>query len=120
MKNYQEILSDVREKNPDLPFKEAQILASKINKEQKEAEEKSAFQHAATASKPEKKSSINPDTVEAAIRAAGVDKHSIQVVAKRFHPDFTMVKDGKDGVNTLVHLDGPVRVPRTGHFKIWI
>ena len=67
-----------------------------------------------------KKSSVDPSQVEDAIRAAGINKHNIMRVATSFNKDFKMKTAGKDGVNSLVYLDGPCRVPVTGYFKIWI
>lgn len=117
MKNYATVLKEVKDKNPKLSHREAQITASTIFQEQKETEVKA---HIAIPKQPMAKSYVNPDAVETEIRRAGVNKHNIQVIAKNFAHGFEFKIAGKDGVNSLVYLDGPCRVPRTGFFKVWI
>ena len=132
MKNYKQILEDVRSKNPKLSFREAQITASNIFREQKEMEDKAnAFQGPVKfefdktpvkdiiTGQPVGKSNIDPYDVEKQIRDRGVDINSIMAVAHSISPYFTMQFAGKDGVNTLVYLDGPCRVPATGFFRIF-
>jgi hypothetical protein len=141
MKNYKEILGEVRSKNPKLSFREAQITASNIFREQKEMAEKAnafkgpvqsivsqSFPHAGAQVKSENKVdepqflgnvNINPDDVEQAIRDRGIDLNSIKFIAQSFSPYFTLHFAGKEGVNTLVYLDGPCRVPASGFFKIF-
>jgi hypothetical protein len=123
MKTYPKILKEVIEKNPSIALKDAQKLASTIYREQKEANDK--LSNPVSGVIPPIKnvsfgSAINPDEVEKAIREAGVDKHNIQVIARRYSPNFQFKIAGKDGVNSLVYLNGPCKVPRNGYFKVWI
>lgn len=119
MKTYKEVLEIVRKKNPELTFREAQIEASKIYKEQKDLEIPDVKDD-----DPPKamvfNGSLDPDVVEAKIREAGVNIHNIQEIAKNFSPDFTLVKGEKKGPNREVWLEGPVKVPRVGNFLVFM
>lgn len=134
MKNYKQILDEVKAKNPKLSFREAQITASNIFREQKEmAEKANAFKGPVEPVKtiqetPQNFTSqqvqiggqnINPNDVEQAIRDRGIDLNSIRFIAQAFSPYFTLHFAGKEGVNTLVYLDGPCRVPASGFFRIF-
>lgn len=120
MKPYNEILAELKAKG--MKHREAQMKASELFKAQKEDVPFEVKDVIKPVIKPRQKyeMSINPDEVEAAIRAAGVNIHSIQSVSRNFSPNFQFVKAGKDGVNTKVYLDGPCRVPANGFFKVWI
>ena len=119
MKSYAEILKEIRDANPKLSFRDSQIEASIQFKKQQDLN--GGYIAPVIANKIVSASMINPDEVEAKIRAAGVDRNSIQVIAKNFSPDFVFNTDGgKDGVNTLCYLTGVCRVPRNGFFKVYI
>jgi hypothetical protein len=127
MKSYQAILKEVKAKNPEISHKDAQKAASKIFREaqlakQKEAEEnKSTAPPAAAKKKAMSKAKVAlSEEIESVILGPGnsYDKNKILRVANTYG-DFELVEAGKDGVNTLVYLRGPVRVPATGYFKIF-
>jgi len=121
MKKYEDILKEIKEKNPEISQKNAQIAASKEHKALKRiAQANDATDAAKDEPKPKKALSFDPDNVENEIRKAGVNIHSIQKIGAQFDKNLKLVKAGKDGVNTKVYLDGPARVPRTGYFLIWI
>ena len=132
MKTYQEILAEVKEKNPEMSHKEAQKSASTILREAKVAEEKEKEQAAGKSGSGDSDAgdetkdapAVDPalsDQIERAIRGHDhtYDKNKIMQVANSFG-DFELIEAGKDGVNTQVYLDGPVRVPAKGYFKIFI
>ena len=127
MKTYQEILKEVKEKNAEMSHKDAQKAASTIFREAKVAEEKEKEQAGGepgagdeTKDTPKIDTAL-ADKIEAAIRGHehNYDKNKIMQVANSFG-DFKLIEAGKDGVNTLVYLDGPTRVPAAGYFKIFI
>jgi len=114
-----------------MKMREAQILASTIFKQQKEAADK-----AGTASKPavnippkpqkgvipsRPKSTHNQaDQICDAINKQGnINRNSILSVARSYDSSFHLVKDHKIGVNWMVYLDGPYRVPTEGFFRIF-
>jgi hypothetical protein len=130
MKTYKEIVDDVKAKNPSLNFKEIQIAASEIFKAAKIATDA-----AAELTKPpvipahlpgtpqEVKANIDKnlsEAVDAAIRKEGINRHSLINISHRYNADFHLVLDGKQGVNTKCHLDGPCRVPENGYYLIYL
>jgi len=122
MKKYEDILKEIKEKNPEISQKNAQIAASKEHKALKRiVQANDATDAAKDEPKPKKALSFDPDNVENEIRKAGVNIHSIQRIGAQFDKNLKLVITTlKDGVNTKVYLDGPARVPRTGYFLIWI
>ena len=121
MKKYQDYLKELKEKNPKMSHKDAQIKASELYQAEKDkAEADSATKAAAAAPKPKKGLSFDPDNIEAEIRKAGVNIHNIVRIGQSFDKEFRMIIAGKDGVNTKVYLDGPARVPQEGFFVVWI
>lgn len=122
MKTYPEILKEVKEKNTTMSHHDAQKTASTIFRELKEEEAK---KDSGPKDPPKTESKKADDLalsnkIEAEIRGDKhlYDKNKIIGVGRRYG-DFKFVEDGKDGVNTLVFLQGPVRVPAKGHFKIF-
>lgn len=127
MKTYKEIVSDVQAKNPGLSMKDVQIAASEIFQQAKKAADE-----AKEFTKPPVIPAQNPgfvkqaqnanlaDAVDAAIRVKGIDQHNIMSVARAFDPNFVMVKGERDGVNTKCWLEGPCRVPASGHYLIFL
>jgi hypothetical protein len=123
MKTYKEILAKVKKKNPEMSHKDAQKAASSIFREAKEAEEKKK-EKPGGGEEPKAVPSIDvalSEKIEASILGEHhtYDKNKIMQVANSFG-DFKLIEAGKDGVNTLVYLDGPTRVPAAGYFKIFI
>lgn len=124
MKSYQEILATVKSKNPGMSHKDAQKTASNIFRDEKIAEENEKNSTESTTSKKGKVASKAALALSKEIESVIVgprntyDKNKILTVANSYG-DFTLVEAGKDGVNTLVYLKGPVRVPATGFFKIF-
>jgi hypothetical protein len=120
MKNYKEILADFREENPEIPYREAQIVASQIYNDQKDLSDATNED----ADQPKTMvfdGDLDPDVIEKRIRASGVLTPSIiQEVAKAYSPDFKLVIGEKDGVNRRVWLEGPVRVPRAKDFIVFL
>jgi hypothetical protein len=133
MKTYKEILDEVRKENPEMKMREAQIAASTIFKQQKDAADK-----AGTASKPaanippkpqkgavkfpgQPKSTHNQanEICDAINKAGNINRNSILSIARSYDSSFHLVKDHKVGVNWMVYLDGPYRVPTEGFWKIF-
>lgn len=130
MKTYIDILNEVKDKNPAINYRDAQITASKIFKQQKEAADKLKKETAvSTMTKPVEIESQNKNissitlsnSVDAAIQQlGGKNRHNILATARTFDKTFSMITVRKEGVNTLVYLDGPCRVPGSGYYKIFI
>lgn len=122
-KSYQDILSEVKAKNPDIKMQDAQKAASAIFKTQKDAQDKNPkFVPPVIKANPisSNNQSVSASEVDAAINAAGVNRNSILSIARNFDPNFTMVIDHWEGVNAHVYLDGPCRVPESGFYKIFL
>lgn len=118
MKKYHAILKEVKDKNPEMSHKDSQQVASEIYREQEEVKAK-AESKAAPAAAPGIDEALSAK-MEAEIYGPDhrYDKNKIINVG-RAHGDFDLLEAGKDGVNTLVYLSGPTRVPAKGYFKIY-
>lgn len=133
MKTYKEIVDDVKAKNPSLKMKDVQTIASGIFKqakiasdEAKELTQTPVINAAAQPTPAQTKANLDSnlsDAVDAAIREnirkTGSNKHVILNTGKNFNPDFYLVKGEKVGVNTKCWLEGPCRVPASGHYLIF-
>ncbi len=118
MKKYHVILAEVKEKTSELSHRDAQKTASVIFREQEEVKAKAeAKAEPAAPGIDVALSKIMEEEIYGENHL--YDKNKILIVA-RAHGDFDLIKAGKDGVNTLVYLSGPTRVPATGYFKIYI
>lgn len=126
-KSYQDIVKEVKEKNPSMSHKDVQSTASEIYKTAVEAAKASGeltktpvIPAASPAAVKQTNDQHLADAIDAAIRAKGVDQNNIMLVARAYDPNFVMVKDGMDGVNTKVHLEGTCRVPASGHYLVFL
>ena len=120
MKKYHEILVEVKEKTPEMSHRDAQKTASVIFREQEEVKAKAAAKDKPESPAPGIDVALSKIMEEEIYGENHLyDKNKILIVA-RAHGDFDLIKAGKDGVNTLVYLSGPTRVPATGYFKIYI
>ena len=117
MKKYPEILKEVKDKNPEMSHKDAQKIASTIYREQEEVKAKDEAK-AAPATPGIDETLSNKIEQEIYGPNHSYDKNKILNVAMA-HGDFDLIEAGKDGVNTLVYLSGPTRVPARGYFKIF-
>lgn len=134
MKTYKEILDEVSKENPEMKRRDAQMAASKIFKQQKEAADKSGKSTPPPPNVPPKPRVVDKNTTSARPAAAGnkadeicdainkmgnVNRNSILAVARQYDASFHLVKDHKIGVNWMVYLDGPYRVPKEGFWRIF-
>ena len=116
--SYADCLRKVKKLNPDLKHKEAQKLASELWTKQKEAGK-------VLETKPVTKAkSVSPHLAgiieEINNNASTINEMQI-LLANANIKFYEIVKDGKDGANTLVFikLTGGERIPETGHFKVF-
>jgi len=138
MKTYKEITDELKAKSPaGTNFKDIQKAASEIFKQQKETQDKQkkatpSPAHVATSPEAGKittkafastrKGGANQadDICDAINKQGNINRNSILAVARNYDTSFHLVEDHKIGVNTMVYLDGPYRVPREGFWKIFI
>ncbi len=135
MKTYQELLTDVRAKNPDMSFKEAQTEASRLNKLQKEAPPPAPKPKAKAATKPKpkpKKVVAKPaEDSLAEIHAGVIDLPRSKMIEREIRSKPVNVKRivkilSGNGLGCFIHeVEGGVvatapgiRVPVNGVFEI--
>lgn len=131
---FQQVLLTVKKENPKMKHKNALKVASKLFREQKEKEasKQEIKEETAKLEKPEVKEDIpqpkamvfdgglDPDVIEKKIRDAGVDINRITDIAKNYDAGFKLVIGEREGVHRKVWLEGKVRVPANGYFKVFL
>lgn len=131
--NYNAFLELVKTQNPDMPVKQQQKLASEKNKEFKAKQKESAASKAAISPvvKELKQNKSSDDkliditelaAIEKQIRLAKVDRNSIISHGSQIMPEGKIVKQGKEGANTLVTFEDTHgnKLPVNGCFKIFM
>jgi hypothetical protein len=127
--DYNGMLDIVRQQNPGKTYKEQQQLAKTMYQNFKNASKNFDAKGAGSPGAPLPEGAIpigNSDTdlllAEKRIRAGNIDVNAIISIGREVIPDGTLVKHGKNGVNTMVTFENKEgrRIPEIGTFSIYI